>query len=237
MKYNIIGDIHGCFFELDLLLKKLKKIDNRKIIFVGDITDRGPNSAECIELIMDLVSKNQALCVMGNHDNKLMRFCLGRNVVQNNGLEKTIKQIFNLDKNKIENFISNLPYYLILDDGNLIVVHAAWKDILSDERQARNWCLYGPTTGKKLENGYPDRIDWVSKRKSKKPLIIYGHQTYLDPRIENNTIGIDTGCVYGGFLTAVQYPEINFIKVKAFSIWDNSKSEFIERHKYDKKNM
>jgi len=139
--FDIISDVHGCLHELNQLLEKLgcewdgdsnvfAPPDGRKIVFVGDIVDRGPSSYAALVVVKQMMRKGYALSVQGNHDNKLMRFCQGRNVVQNHGLDKTIKQLEKAggDKDRTAKFIEGLPYFLLLDDGKLAVTHAAWRD-------------------------------------------------------------------------------------------------------------
>jgi len=84
---------------------------------------------------------------------------------------------------------------------------------------------FGPNTGKTLENGLPDRIDWVSQRKERDKCIVYGHQPYMDVRVENNTYGIDTGCVFGNKLSCLRWPEKEVIQVKALKEYEINKGK------------
>lgn len=238
-RYDIIGDVHGCWEELSELMDKLghqwdrsgathKPVGDRRIVFLGDIADRGHYSLACYAYAKLMVEAGYALWVMGNHDNKLMRWCDGRNVVKSHGLERTAREIeqAGADKRQIAGFLKRLPYHLKLDGGRLIAVHGAWCDELEGERpdsgKMRSWCLYAPTTGKKLPNGLPDRIDWVAQRKTAddSPWIAYGHQPYGEARIENRTVGIDTSCVFGGKLTALRWPEMELVSVQAKARYD-----------------
>ena len=238
--FDIISDIHGCFYELKLLLEKLGyaeengsyKCKDRMLVSVGDIVDRGPSSTLVFQFIKKMVEEKLMIMVRGNHDDKLMRWAKGRGVILNHGLDKTTKDIIlnNIPEEEIVEFIESLPYYLSLDGGKLAVVHASWKESLLDKdpfsKKCRSRCLFGPTTGKKLPSGYPDRIDWVLDRgtEGEVPIVVYGHQVYKDVRIENKTYGIDTGCVFGGKLTALRYPEMEIVQVKS-EIYDQSKPE------------
>jgi hypothetical protein len=246
MLYDIIGDIHGCyeFYQLlEYLGYRWDKFNclyippkDRILVSVGDIVDRGRFSAVVYSLINNMIEANYMLSVRGNHDDKLMRWAKGNNVIQNHGLDKTILdfQRLGIGKESIFKFIKSFPYYLSLDNNRLIVVHAAWKKSLEDRdpfhRRCKTWCLYGPTTGKTLSNGLPDRIDWVLNREfnSSSPVIVYGHQPYKKPRILNKTYGIDTGCVFGGYLTALRYPEMKFVQIRANEVYDNSKPDLRE---------
>ena len=143
--WDIIGDVHGCFSELNQLLDKLgytfdglsyKPPDKRIAVFVGDITSRGPNSLAVIFMIRDMISKGYALSVLGNHCSKVMRWALGRGVTLNHGDDITVREIENsgtITKEEIIDFFSAMPYFLKLDSGKLIVVHASFKDSHIDE--------------------------------------------------------------------------------------------------------
>lgn len=240
--FDIIGDVHGCAYELLLLLEKLGytrkgaiyQHPNRKAVFVGDLTDRGRSSGTVFSLVKDMVSAGSALLSRGNHDDKLMRWAKGNNIILNHGIDKTIEDLerLRIDKKSVYSFLNSTPMFLSLDQDKLIVVHGAWhngfKDISPFNKKCRSWTLYAPTTGKTLPNGLPDRIDWAIERKEKEPLIVYGHQPYREPRVLNGTYGIDTGCVFGGHLTALRYPEMEFVQVKPHEIYDNSKPDLIK---------
>jgi len=234
MLCDIVADIHGCCYELYQLLEKLnykwdkktclyKPPDGRILVSVGDIVDRGRSSATTYGFVKNMVEAGYMLVVRGNHDDKLMRYAKGNNVILSHGLDKTAEEFEQqgISKESIHKFLETLPYYLSLDDGKLIVVHAAWRDSLLSKgnfhKKCRSWCLYGPTTGGVDKHGLPNRIDWVAARvlNEASPIIIYGHQPYEEIRVVNKTYGIDTGCVFGGYLSAVRYPEMEFIQIKA----------------------
>ena len=147
-------------------------------------------------------------------------------MVRNHGLDRTVRQFeqAGYDNGKVAEFLKTLPWHLSLDGGKLIVVHAAWRDGLETEKPGllRSWCLYAPCTGQTLPNGMPDRIDWVSQRQvtEASPWIVYGHQPYDEVRILNKTAGIDTGCVFGGKLTALRWPEMEVVQVSAKERYD-----------------
>src|SRR5688572_2623616 len=127
--FDIIGDVHGCFPELVELLtlcgyeiiwekEKVKSVShpaNRRIIFVGDFVDRGPDSPAVMKLVMRLVELEIAFAVIGNHDDKLMRKLAGRNVQINHGLDITLEQMKSEPKvfhEQVHDFLEKLPYYL-----------------------------------------------------------------------------------------------------------------------------
>jgi len=213
------------------------------LVSVGDMCDRGPNSTKVYNFTKEMVEAGYMLAVKGNHCDKLQRYCMGRNVKTNHGLHLTIEEIHrnNIPKPQIEKFIGNLPYYLVLDDGKLIIAHAAFKESLLNlspfDKKCRTWCLYGPTTGKTLPNGLPDRIDWAADRETNEnsPIIIHGHQPYKEVRIINKVYSIDTGCVFGGKLTCLKYPEMKIIQVDALKEYAKSNgwgdNNSVKKHK------
>lgn len=234
--FDIIGDPHGCLYELTQLLERLnyrrkgniyEPPDNRTLVFVGDLTDRGWSSGELLLFAMDMFAAGRARFVLGNHDDKLKRWAMGRNVQVRHGLDKTVDDIerMEIDRNKIIEFFEQMPYFLSIDDNRLIITHAAWRERFFEyspfDKKCRSWCLFGPTTGKRLDNGLPDRIDWVANREIKEssPLIVYGHYAYDKIREENRTVGIDTSCVFGGSLSAFQYPEMKVVQIKSRQVY------------------
>ena len=244
---HIIGDVHGCFEELLALLQRLqyhvhfnreqqryevKPPANCKAAFVGDLVDRGPNSPEVLRLVMDMVEAGQAYCVIGNHDNKLYRKLLGHQVQVRHGLEATVAQMEQYDTafhNRVIDFLGNLPHHVILDQGRLVIAHAGLEERLhgKDSKSARALCLYGPTTGAQDEHGLPVRLDWAADYCGK-AIVVYGHTPVHTPVWRNNTINIDTGCVFGGSLTALTYPDHQLTAVEAFLKYADPMRPFIQ---------
>lgn len=230
MKYDIIGDIHGCWEEYQLLTEKLEydwntgfpmHKEKRKLVFVGDLTDRGPASVKVMEHVAQLVKAGLASYVPGNHCNKLYRYIIGRNVKINNGLETTVEELQQLSKqdaSKVrENFktlYERAPLHLKLDHGNLVVAHAGIReeDIGKKSKRIETFVLYGDITGETNPDGTPVRRDWAAHYNGE-AYIVYGHTPVLEPREMNGTINIDTGCVFGNKLTAVRYPEKQTVSV------------------------
>jgi protein phosphatase len=223
--FDIIGDIHGCCDELTELLAslgyaisksdgniKVQSPPGRKAIFLGDLCDRGPNSPEVLRLVMSMVKAGTALCVPGNHDVKLHRHLTGRNVKLTHGLDQTVAQLaavpdprFGAD---VAAFIDKLVSHYVLDGGRLVVAHAGIKQryIGRASGRVREFCLFGDTTGEVDELGLPVRLDWAAEYRGK-AAIAYGHTPVAEAQWLNNTINLDTGCVFGGKLTALRWPE------------------------------
>jgi protein phosphatase len=215
--FDVIGDVHGCRDELEELIAKLDPA--RRLVFVGDLCDRGPDTPGVLRLVMKLVREGRAEVVVGNHDDKLMRALRGAKVKAAHGLELSLAQLEEEPESfraGIASFIDSLPTHLSLDGGRLLVVHAGMKPELIDAPMSRRrpFALYGETTGETDEYGLPVRVDWA-RGYSGRALVVYGHTPQLEPRWVNETVCIDTGCVYGGKLTAFHYPERTFTQVAA----------------------
>lgn len=230
MKVDIIGDVHGCYDELIALINKLEYTfkndlpihkDGRKLAFIGDLTDRGPHSIKVIEFIYDLVKNNLAFYTPGNHCNKLYRYFLGNKVQISHGLETTDAEFKSLPtkrqkevRKKFMVLYEGAPLYLQLDDGNLIIAHAGIREdyIGLTDNKVKTFVLYGDITGEKMPDGRPVRRDWAKHYQGKKT-IVYGHTPVREVRSINNTYNIDTGCVFGGKLSALKYPEMEVVQV------------------------
>ncbi|WP_437746217.1 polynucleotide kinase-phosphatase [Sorangium sp. So ce302] len=234
--FDIIGDVHGCFDELVELLEalgyKLEGLpdaprashpEGRRAIFLGDLVDRGPRSPDVLRLTMAMVESGAALCVPGNHDVKLLKKLRGRDVKPTHGLERTLEQLeaeTDAFKAKAADFIDGLVSHYVLDDGNLAVAHAGVKEAFQGRGSGavREFCLYGETTGETDEYGLPVRYNWASEYRGK-AMVVYGHTPTTVAEWENRTICIDTGCVFGGALTALRYPERELVEVKARRVY------------------
>lgn len=228
--FDIIGDIHGCYeefcelieklgYEVDRLHHKVYATTGRKLVLCGDLVDRGPKVVDVLKLVMQMVEDDIAYAVLGNHDGKLLRKLKGANVQVMHGLEITMAQ---LDKesdtfrNKLKYFLEHLVSHYVFDDGKLVVAHAGLKADLHgrESHQLRNLAMFGETTGELDEHGLPARVDW-SKNYKGEALVVYGHTPRKEAKLSHHTINIDTGCVYGGRLTAFRYPEYEIVDVAA----------------------
>ena len=235
--FDVIGDVHGCFDELVELLQSMEyevgtgagddgetafsvtHPQGRKAVFVGDLVDRGPSTPQVLRLVMDMVKDGAALCVAGNHESKLLRKLQGRNVQVSHGLAETLEQLEQESpafRERTMTFLDGLISHYILDGGNLAVAHAGIKQEYQGRasRRVRDFCLYGETTGESDEYGLPIRGDWAAAYRGK-ATVVYGHTPVDEPGWTNNTINVDTGCVFGGRLTALRYPERKLVSVPA----------------------
>jgi diadenosine tetraphosphatase ApaH/serine/threonine PP2A family protein phosphatase len=251
--FDIIGDVHGCVDELRTLLDKLgyesaglgyKHPLGRRVVFVGDLIDRGPGSVSVLEIALAMQASGVALSVLGNHDVRFLRWLSGRKVRTAFGLAQTIAELDALPagarealQRKIQRLFNETPGYLILDSGRLVVTHGGILDrmIGAWDGETASMCLYGDVEGY-TRSGKPIRRDWASHRniplltkegkesdgvmpidarEHEVPYIVYGHNVVPALRWVNRTLDLDTGCVYGGHLSALQYPELAWLQVPA----------------------
>ena len=232
--FDIIGDIHGCAGELEELLLKLgyeRESDGwthihpegRHPIFLGDIVDRGPRILDSYRIVHATVENGGGLCVPGNHDVKLVKKLRGKNVKIAHGLEQTLEEIAGLPEderetvsNRMADFFDSLISHFVLDDGKLVVAHAGMSEEFQGRAsgRVRSFALFGETTGETDEFGLPVRYNWAADYRGR-ATVAYGHTPVPEPEWLNRTINIDTGCVFGGKLTALRYPELELVSVAA----------------------
>lgn len=227
--FDIIGDIHGCYDELTELLQKLgygedeeglwSHPEGRKAAFLGDLCDRGPKNAAVLRLVMGMVRQGNGIAVPGNHDVKLIKYLRGKNVRQTYGLDLTVAELEAESeefRGQVLEFLEGLVSHYVLDDGRLVISHAGLKEeyIGRGSGRVREFCLYGGTTGETDEFGLPVRIDWAADYRGR-AMIVYGHIPGDRVRAINHTCCIDTGCVFGGKLSACRYPEKEIVDVDA----------------------
>lgn len=247
--FDMIGDVHGCFDELRALLERLgyeiegadggdgsgsyrvRHPEGRKAVFLGDLVDRGPKTPEVLRLVMGMTAGGAALCVPGNHDIKLMRKLQGRDVRITHGLAESLEQLEREPpefKGQVAAFIDKLVSHYVLDDGRLVVAHAGLKEVLQGRGSGavRDFALFGETTGETDEFGLPVRYNWAAEYRGR-AMVVYGHTPVPEPEWLNRTVNIDTGCVYGGKLTALRYPEKAFVSVPAARAYYESAKPFL----------
>ncbi|MCA9570990.1 MAG: polynucleotide kinase-phosphatase, partial [Myxococcales bacterium] len=228
-------DIHGCREELDLLLEALgygleqvdgvwraSHPDGRRLVFLGDLVDRGPDSPGVLARVMDLVQHGPHLAVPGNHEVKLVRWLRGKKVSDKHGLKATIDQLATCDeafRGRVLAFLDGLVSHFVLDDGALVVAHAGMTEALMGRAsgKVRQFALFGETTGETDEYGLPVRYAWADDYRGR-AAVVYGHTPVPWVEWVNNTLCIDTGCVFGGELTALRWPERETVSVPALKV-------------------
>jgi protein phosphatase len=236
--FDIVGDVHGCRAELETLLDRLGYVaagpdgvrahpEGRRAIFLGDLVDRGPDSPGVLRLVMAMVAAGSALAVPGNHDLKLVRKLAGKDVKVAHGLAETLAQLDALPEaerqpfcDRVGSFLDGLVSHLWLDEGRLVVAHAGMKEEMQGRGSGavRAFALYGETSGEIDDYGLPVRLDWAAAYRGR-AMVVYGHTPMPVAEWVNNTICIDTGCVFGGRLTALRYPERELVEVPAARIY------------------
>jgi protein phosphatase len=231
--FDVIGDVHGCLAELEALLAALgyaierdaagrpigAQHPDRRAIFLGDLVDRGPDTPGVLRLVMGMVAAGTALAVLGNHEAKLLRALRGKNVQRTHGLAESMDQLAAEPeefRTQVEGFIDGLISHYVLDGGRLVVAHAGLIERYQGRAsgRVREFCLYGQTTGETDEYGFPVRYPWAQEYRGQ-ALVLYGHTPVPETEWLNNTLCLDTGCVFGGHLTALQYPERTLVSVPA----------------------
>jgi protein phosphatase len=236
--FDVIGDVHGCRAELEQLLTELGYIlerdgagrpagarhpDGRRSIFVGDLVDRGPDTPGVLRLVMGMVAAGIAFCVAGNHEVKLLKALRGKNVKRSHGLDASMEQLALESeefRTQVEQFIDGLISHYVLDGGRLVVAHAGLIERYHGRAsgRVREFCLYGQTTGETDEYGLPVRYPWAQEYRGR-AVVLYGHTPVPAAEWLNNTLCLDTGCVFGGRLTALNYPERTTVSVPAARIY------------------
>jgi serine/threonine protein phosphatase 1 len=209
MRTIVIGDIHGCYDELKELIATLEREceydkNTDKLIFLGDYIDRGDNSRLVIEYIRNLQKDNKnVIALMGNHEDMLLQYLDDGNPDwQWNGYLATMKSYEDFEgnfqsgvfKSDVE-WIRSLPLYH--EDKHCIYVHAGIDPYKPMKKQNRNTLLWV-------------RDNFIYSNKKYHKTVIFGHtptanisEEWMPVRTYNNNIDIDTGCVYGGALTAL----------------------------------
>ena len=233
--FDIIGDIHGCYDELTELLTNLgyqidafsddemllhaRHPEGRIAFFVGDITDRGPRNVDALRLVMGMCAEGSAKCVVGNHDFKLNKWLKRKEVTLNHGLDLTVAELEHTSdefRRSVSEFVWDLRSHSWLADGKLVIAHAGLKADMHGRGSGnvRTFAMFGETTGEIDEFGLPVRLEWAREYRGKAD-VVFGHTPMLDAEWLNNTMCVDTGCVFGGRLTALRWPERETVSVAA----------------------
>ncbi len=237
--FDLLGDVHGCLDEVLALLTALgyhiastdhpqhpwtvSHPDGHRVVFLGDLVDRGPDTPGVLRLAMAMSAEGSALCIKGNHDDRLVRKLRGRAVQITHGLGASLEQLAREPADFVLGvvaFLDGLAGHYVLDDGKLVVAHAGLKASLHgmDTPAARSFALYGQPTGATDPNGLPLRHPWANDYRGT-AAVVYGHTPVATPHWVHNTLCIDTGCVFGGRLTALRWPTREIVSVPAARVY------------------
>jgi protein phosphatase len=238
-----VGDVHGCLDELLALMATLgyrveRQAENfsvtppkgRTLAFVGDLVDRGPACPGVLRLVMNMARAGQALCVAGNRDVELLKAMKGSAVKMTHGMARSLKQLEvepTGTRAEIQRFLHGLASHYVLDEGKLVIAHAGLTETLQGRAtpEARAVALRGQATGRRDAYGLPIRLNWAAEYRGQ-ALVVYGHSPVAEPAWLNNTVNLDTGCVYGGHLSALRYPERETVSVPARAIYYRARRPF-----------
>jgi protein phosphatase len=232
--FDVIGDVHGCIAELTELLGTLGyqvaadgtsavHPQGRTAVFVGDLVDRGPATPAVLRLVMGMTAAGSACSVAGNHEVKLVRALRGRDVTVSHGLAESLAQL-SAEPAEFTGqaiaFMDQLLGHVVLDGGRLVVAHAGLPESMHGRASAavRSFALYGDTSGETDEFGLPVRYPWAQDYRGR-ATVAYGHTPVPAAEWVNGTICLDTGCVFGGRLTALRYPEREIVSVPARQVY------------------
>lgn len=230
----VIGDVHGCDVELLELLGKTEAGPNDRVVFAGDLIDRGPDPLACLILAWGIGAE----CVMGNHDEKLLRWLRHEEKCKVTGKKNPMQkpsperqkqwEEIGACKDIIE-WMRSWPASLYLG-SNWVAVHAGFEDIPWEEQapsQMMRVRFVDEVTGRMATCKDDDdpwsqpkgSVPWATRWKGKN--VVYGHAVHSlsKPRVDINGTtecwGIDTGCVFGGKLTALVLPSKEIVQVDA----------------------
>ena len=250
--FDVVGDVHGCLDELLALMQamgyRMERMgkefavtppQGRTLAFVGDLVDRGPAAPGVLRLAMSMAGAGTALCVAGNRDSELVRVLRGGAAQVTRGMARTLDQLAAEPESfraAALDFLHELPSHLVLDEGRLVIAHAGLKEALQGRSSAaaRAFALHGDLTGEKDAAGLPVRRIWAAAYRGK-ALVVHGHTPVSAPMWLNNTINVDTGCAYGGHLTALRYPERVTLSIPAKAIYYPPRRPFPPNHTLDRK--
>lgn len=237
---DIVGDVHACYGEFLELLQRLgyerchdgtyRHPAGRKLLSLGDITSRGPDSIRMLQFFVRHVAAGLAEMVDSNHGWKIARWLDGRPVMLGHGDEKVAVEFQKFEqengtrranqlKDQSRRLLFTSPSHMMIhyrDQLAAVAVHAGIRDdyIGKETPSIQSFCRYGDVAGTAAD-GRPIRRDWAAERNRTEPLIVWGHDPRPQPERKNGTLNIDQGCVFGGLLTAYRFPEDEIVSVPA----------------------
>jgi diadenosine tetraphosphatase ApaH/serine/threonine PP2A family protein phosphatase len=227
MRHIIIGDVHGCIFELESLLERVHLSHEDVLYFIGDLISKGPNSVAVVKKAFSLSQHFRVVLILGNHEEKFLRYLKNKQLS-----EKVVMSMQNTEEFKILaaqlsddeiNFLQNSYLYFSIPDTKYLLVHGGILPNSQMDRPATKLSEFsGKILGKMrlltmtrmiskegkflgLNETEEGMYFWADKYDGRYGKIVFGHQPFVgkDVKYFPNAIGIDTGCVFGGTLSAV----------------------------------
>ena len=210
----VIGDVHGCFDELTDLLQLIELRTGDRVIAVGDLISKGPKSREVLDLF---IKDPRFASVIGNHDRDIRQYLRGEPVKLTKTQRKACAE-FEVNRDRYAAYLRSLPFVINL--GSHLVVHAGLRPGVPLKRQMASDLTTLRTMGANpsSKRGVP----WYRVYRGPK-VVLFGHWPGPKPRIAPYAIGLDTGCVYGGRLTAYIIESEQFVSVPARRVYDPPK--------------
>lgn len=198
----IIRDLHGCFDEATALLSALQVSSSDRVIFVGDLVDRGPKPRECVELAM------RHECVLGNHEERHLQQRRSPSGRLSPGHRFTRERL----RDEHYEYFASLPHFLRLPEFNAVVVHAGAFPGVALEQQKPQHLLHvqhlkPPGTKSYWPSKAPADFSFWTNHWRGPERVIFGHSVLSEPLMSEWAVGIDTGAVFGRGLTALLLPE------------------------------
>lgn len=250
MKIDVIGDVHGCSWELEILAGELgyrkeggkwSHEKGRRMAFLGDIVDRGPDSFGALMLTKELIDSGVAfMAAVGNHDYEIYHgLLLGKPTKVFYGLQRTLDQIKEMNVEKefataLREVFAGKDTFTVFPEEKLLLVHAALRPEMLRGEYSADWsdensqfALCGETIHIEGEPFPRKGYDWVGDW-DEDWMVVYGHDVIGEMPIirGRGVVGIDTGASYGGRLTALRLPEREFVSVSARDVYPEHEDDF-----------
>jgi hypothetical protein len=210
----VIGDIHGCFDELTDLLNLFELETDDRVVAVGDLIVKGEKNREVLDLFID---DDRFSSVIGNHDRALRQYWRGKSVPLTKAQEATRAEL-EFNREHYSEYLRSLPY--MIDLGSHLVVHAGLRPGVPPDQQVASDLTELRTMG--ADPSRREGIPWYEVYQGEK-IVLFGHWPHSQPRRGPCAIGLDTGCVYGGRLTAFVIESAQLLSVPARRVYNQPK--------------
>ena len=234
MRNIIIGDVHGCIDELKELINKLELVSTDHLFFIGDLIDKGPDSVGVVKYVYELSKLYSTVLILGNHEEKFLRFLYNKaNNKKALSEMKTTPDFEILASTLLDDeieFLKQSYYTYNIKEQNIVLLHGGitgncmldlsinYQYQTHTSKQFKGLDLITKTrhldkSGKFVSLGQENEHTqfWAETYDGKYGKVIFGHNPFMQdiPKYFKNAIGIDTGCVFGGYLTALIITEHN----------------------------